>query len=135
MSRVNTQTDATTPGPAHTTCRATVPPGYNNLCGVCTDTFCSSECEDSFVFETGTSITSAPQQTYHPTTDASNTPLGLTPMQTVDVQYETSEHPMSNDLYNTLSSVRGFTNINGATYTAYVANWEIRRQCGILIDN
>jgi hypothetical protein len=97
----------------HPNRQATVPRDYNNPCSVCNNTFCSQECEDSYVRVTGT-------------------PLATTQMPTVDIQYETSEHPMSKDLYDTLSNVHGFTNMNGATYTSYVANWEIRRQSGCL---
>ena len=40
---------------------------------------------------------------------------------------ETDSHPMSEGMYNMLSSVRGFVEMNGATYNDYVAKWQERR--------
>ena len=88
-----------------------VPTDYVNPCNVCEDVFCSQECEDSHARITGNTLD----------TDQN---------QTVDMQYETDSHPMSKYMYDSLSQVRGFTSMNGATYEAYVANWEIRRQSG-----
>ena len=39
---------------------------------------------------------------------------------------ETAFHPMSEGMYNMLSSVGGFIEKNGATYTDYVAAWKVR---------
>ena len=40
---------------------------------------------------------------------------------------ETDLHPMSEGMYNMLSSVRGFVEMNGSTYKLYVAGWRERR--------
>lgn len=42
-------------------------------------------------------------------------------------EYETNDHPMSEDMYKTLSIVRGFTKINGESYSAYCAKWLSRK--------
>ena len=39
---------------------------------------------------------------------------------------ETDHHPMSEGMYNMLSYVRGFVEMNGATYNDYVAGWQER---------
>jgi len=82
--------------------RSQVPTGYANPCIVCDGTFCSKECEDSYAHREQMAL----------------------------VQYETDTHPMCEHLYNQLSHVRGFTQMNGATYAVYVTNWEKRRQGG-----
>jgi hypothetical protein len=41
-------------------------------------------------------------------------------------ELETDEHPMSENMYNNLSLVRGFTEMNGSTYEEYCAKWRER---------
>ena len=41
---------------------------------------------------------------------------------------ETNEHPMSESLFNDLSSVIGFNDINGKTYEEYVKKWKMRKE-------
>ena len=41
---------------------------------------------------------------------------------------ETNEHPMSQSLFNDLSSVIGFNDMNGKTYEEYVQKWKIRKE-------
>ena len=40
---------------------------------------------------------------------------------------ESDKHPMSQGMYNMLSSVRGFVEMNGTTYEEYVVRWRTRR--------
>ena len=40
---------------------------------------------------------------------------------------ETEHHPMSLAMFQALSNVRGFNELNGATYEEYVTKWKIRR--------
>ena len=39
---------------------------------------------------------------------------------------ETNEHPMSKSLFNDLSSVIRFNDMNGKTYEEYVQKWKVR---------
>ena len=39
---------------------------------------------------------------------------------------ETNEHPMSKSLFNDLSSVIGFNDMNGKSYEEYVQKWKVR---------
>ena len=41
---------------------------------------------------------------------------------------ETNEHPMSQSLFNDLSSVIGFNDMNGKTYEEYVKKWKMRKE-------
>ena len=41
---------------------------------------------------------------------------------------ETNEHPMSEFLFNDLSSVIGFNDMNGKTYEEYVKKWKMRKE-------
>lgn len=41
---------------------------------------------------------------------------------------ETNEHPMSQSLFNDLSSVIGFNDMNGKTYEEYVQKWKMRKE-------
>ena len=41
---------------------------------------------------------------------------------------ETDTHPMSESLFNQLSTVIGFNDMNGKNYKEYVENWKIRKQ-------
>jgi len=41
---------------------------------------------------------------------------------------ETSKHPMSQSLFNDLSSVIGFNDMNGKTYEEYVQKWKMRKE-------
>lgn len=41
---------------------------------------------------------------------------------------ETNEHPMSESLFNDLSSVIGFNDMNGKTYEEYVKKWKMRKE-------
>jgi len=44
-----------------------------------------------------------------------------------DEDYETADSPMSLKLYNNLSIISGFKELNGTSYTDYVKLWKIRR--------
>ena len=65
------------------------------------------------------------------TPDANGNEPGSTVVASEETEYEkaleTDLHPMSEGMYNMLSSVRGFVEMNGATYDAYVAGWRERR--------
>ena len=65
------------------------------------------------------------------TSDASKNELVSTVAGSEETEYEktleTDLHPMSEGVYNMLSSVRGFVEMNGATYDDYVARWKERR--------
>lgn len=39
---------------------------------------------------------------------------------------ESDKHPMSQDMYNMLTSVQGFIEMNGTTYEGYVTRWRVR---------
>jgi hypothetical protein len=41
---------------------------------------------------------------------------------------ETDTHPMSECLFNQLSTVIGFNDMNGKNYKEYVENWKLRKQ-------
>ena len=41
---------------------------------------------------------------------------------------ETEYHPMSMRLFNTLSAITGFTELNGKTYSEYVEKWRLKHQ-------
>ena len=41
---------------------------------------------------------------------------------------ETNEHPMSECLFNELSCVIGFNDMNGKTYEEYVQKWKMRKE-------
>jgi hypothetical protein len=41
---------------------------------------------------------------------------------------ETNEHPMSESLFDQLSSVIGFNDMNGKTYEEYVQKWKMRKE-------
>ena len=45
-----------------------------------------------------------------------------------ETDVETDNHPMSEKLYNKLSQIHGFTEMNGSTYTEYVKNWKQRKE-------
>ena len=49
--------------------------------------------------------------------------------------FETNEHPMSESLFNDLSSVIGFNNINGKTYEEYVQKWKMRKEMTTKMEN
>jgi hypothetical protein len=44
---------------------------------------------------------------------------------------ETTEYPMSQSLFNELSSVIGFNDMNGKTYEEYVQKWKVRKEMSI----
>lgn len=64
-----------------------------------------------------------------------NEPVDTEPVDTEPVDTETEyektlesdKHPMSQGMYNMLSSVRGFVEMNGTTYEEYVVRWRTRR--------
>ena len=39
---------------------------------------------------------------------------------------ESDKHPMSQEMYNMLTSVQGFIEMNGTTYEGYVTRWRVR---------
>ena len=41
---------------------------------------------------------------------------------------ETEYHPMSERLFNALSHITGFTELNGKTYSEYVEKWRVKYQ-------
>ena len=45
-----------------------------------------------------------------------------------ETDVETDNHPMSEKLYNQLSQIHGFTEMNGSTYIEYVKNWKQRKE-------
>ena len=45
-----------------------------------------------------------------------------------ETDVETDNHPMSEKLYNKLSQIHGFIQMNGSTYTEYVKNWKQRNE-------
>lgn len=45
-----------------------------------------------------------------------------------ETDVETDNHPMSEKLYNKLSQIHGFIQMNGSTYTEYVKNWKQRKE-------
>ena len=47
---------------------------------------------------------------------------------------ETNEHPMSQSLFNYLSSVIGFNDMNGKTYEEYVQRWKARKEINKIIS-
>ena len=65
------------------------------------------------------------------TPDVNGNESGATVVASEETEYEkaleTDSHPMSEGMYNMLSAVRGFVEMNGATYEKYVAGWRTRR--------
>lgn len=41
---------------------------------------------------------------------------------------ETEHHPMSEGMFDVLSNVSGFNNLNGATYSDHVKAWALRQK-------
>lgn len=44
------------------------------------------------------------------------------------IELDTDVHPMSERMYNNISWVRGFTEMNGSTYDEYCSKWRERRK-------